>query len=175
MEETPMTETFPRPAASFGPGAGLYRNDLFQVAYVTNDIERALGVFGQRYGIKEWRTMEGDLPAGGHIRVEFGWAGGAVMEVTQADGPGSELYRQGLPDDEFAIRFHHLGYFIPTEQAWQALLKEIDEGGLKVVTETNVPGFLQARIVEAPHLGHWIEYIYPDAGGTAFFQGVPSN
>ena len=119
--------------------------------------------------------MEGDLKEGGHIRVEFGWAGGSLFEVTQADGPGSELYRQGLPKDEFAIRFHHLGYFIPDEAAWQALLKEIEQGRVKVLNETNVPGFLQARIVEAPDLGHWIEYIYPDAGGVAYFQGVPSN
>ena len=91
-----MSDVIGRPAAKFGPGAGLYRNDLFQIAYVTNDIERALKVFADRYGVK-------------------------------------------------------------------------------VLNETNVPGFLQARIVEAPDLGHWIEYIFPVAGGVAYFQGVPSN
>jgi hypothetical protein len=44
-----------------------------------------------------------------------------------------------------------------------------------VFNETNAPGFLQARIVEAPDLGHYIEYIFPEAGGVAFFQGAPSN
>lgn len=170
-----MTDALARPASRLAPGAGLYRNDLFQIAYVTNDIERALAVFADRYGVKAWRRMEGELKEGGHIRVEFGWAGGALFEVTQADGPGSELYRQGLPADGFAIRFHHLGYFIPTEAAWRALLAEIDEGKVKVFNETNVPGFLQARIVEAPDLGHYIEYIFPEAGGVAFFQGAPSN
>jgi extradiol dioxygenase family protein len=170
-----MSDVFARPPARMAPGAGLYRNDLFQIAYVTNDIERAMKVFGERYGVKEWRRIEGPLAAGGRIRVEFGWAGGAVFEVTQADGPGSELYRQPLPANEFAIRFHHLGFFVPNEAAWQALLKEIETTGVKVFNETNVPGFLQARIVEAPELGHYIEYIYPDAGGVAFFQGVPSN
>lgn len=170
-----MSDVLGRPPTRFGAGEGLYRNDLFQVAYVTNDIERALQVFADRYGVKEWRRMEGDLKEGGHIRVEFGWAGGSLFEVTQADGPGSALYRQGLPDGEFAIRFHHFGYYIPTEDAWRALLREIEAGGVKVVNETNVPGFLQARIVEAPDLGHWIEYIFPEAGGVAFFQGAPSN
>lgn len=170
-----MADVLGRPEIKFGPGAGLYRNDLFQIAYVTNDIERALAVFADRYGVKEWRRMEGDLKEGGHIRVEFGWAGGALFEVTQADGAGSELYRQGLPADEFAIRFHHLGYFVPTEEAWRALLAEIERGKVKVFNETNVPGFLQARIVEAPDLGHYLEYIFPEAGGVAFFQGAPSN
>jgi catechol 2,3-dioxygenase-like lactoylglutathione lyase family enzyme len=170
-----MTDVFSRPEAKFAPGAGLYRNDLFQIAYVTNDIERALKMFGERYGVKEWRRMAGPLAAGGRIRVEFGWAGGVLFEVTQADGPGSELYRLPLPENEFAIRFHHLGFIVPTEAAWQALLEEIATTGVKVCNETNVPGFLQARIVEAPELGHHIEYIYPQGGGIAFFQGVPSN
>lgn len=170
-----MTDLLGRPPTKFAAGAGLFRNDLFQVAYVTNDIERALQVFAERYGVKEWRRMEGELKEGGHIRVEFGWAGGALFEVTQATGDGSALYQQGLPADEFAIRFHHLGYFVPAAEDWQALLKEIDQGGVKVVNETNVPGFLQARIVEAPDLGHWIEYIHPEAAGIAFFQGAPSN
>lgn len=170
-----MSDVLGRPPIKFAAGDGLFRNDLFQVAYTTNDIERAMQVFADRYGVKEWRRMEGDLKEGGHIRVEFGWAGGSLFEVTQADGAGSELYRRNLPDGEFAIRFHHFGYFIPTAEAWAALLKEIETGGVKVLNETNVPGFLQARIVEAPDLGHWIEYIFPEAGGVAFFQGAPSN
>jgi hypothetical protein len=169
-----MDTVLTRPAARFAPGMGLYRNDLFQIAYVTNDIEWALKVFADRYGVKEWRRLEGDLAAGGRIRVEFGWAGGALFEVTQATGPGSELYQQGLPA-EAAIRFHHLGYVIPDQAAWDAFLKEIEEGAVKVFTTTNVPGFLQARIVEAPDLGHYIEYIFPEAGGVQFFETAPSN
>jgi hypothetical protein len=46
---------------------------------------------------------------------------------------------------------------------------------VKVLTRTNVPGFVQARIIQAPDLGHYIEYIFPEAGGVAFFQGAPSN
>ena len=171
-DETVIPPNFPGLEFHFLPGQG---NDLFQIAYVTNDIERALGVFAEQYGVKEWRRMEGELKDGGHIRVEFGWAGGSLFEVTEATGAGSELYRQGLPADEFAIRFHHLGFIVQSADDWQALLKEIDTGGVKVVNETNVPGFLQARIVEAPNLGHWIEYIFPEAGGLAFFQGSPSN
>jgi hypothetical protein len=164
-----------RPTPLFAPGAGLYRNDHFQIAYVTNDIERALGVFRDRYGVKDFRRMEGPLPAGGHIRVEFAWAGGALLEITQADGPGSELFRAGLPEGEFAIRYHHLGYFIHDEAGWQALEKELDAGGVKVISKGHTPGFLRTCIVEAPELGHYIEYILPEAAGIAYFEGVPNN
>lgn len=75
----------------FGADDGLYRHDLFQVAYVTNDIERALQVFADRYGVKEWRRMEGDLKEGGHIRVEFGWAGGSLAALPRDSIFGLEV------------------------------------------------------------------------------------
>jgi hypothetical protein len=171
-----MTQILNMPPAQLAPGAGLFRNDHFQIAYVTNDIERAMKVFADRYGVTAFRTMEGPLPAGGHIRVEFAWAGGALLEVTQADGPGSELFREGLPTDgTFAIRYHHLGYLVPDEAGWQALEAELEKGGVKVISKGHQPGFLRTCIVEAPELGHYIEYILPEAGGQAFFEGVPQN
>jgi hypothetical protein len=90
-----MKNAMDRPEPKFGAGADLYRNDMFQIAYVTNDIERALKVFADRYGAKEWRRIEGELKARGHIRVEFGWAGGSLFEVTQARaGPLRRRARQ---------------------------------------------------------------------------------
>lgn len=170
-----MTDIVRRPPPSFAPGAGLFRNDHCQVAYVTNDIERALEVFAQRYGVTAFRRLEGPLPAGGQIRVEFAWAGGALLEVTQADGPGSELFRAGLPAEGFAIRFHHLGYFIHDEAGWAALEAEIERDGVRVLSKGHAPGFTRTCIVEAPELGHYIEYILPEAGGIAFFEGIPNN
>jgi hypothetical protein len=164
-----------RPAPTCAPGAGLYRNDHCQIAYVTNDIERALALFRDTYGVREYKRLEGDMPAGGHIRVEFAWAGGALIEITEATGPGSELFRIGLPDGEFAVRFHHLGYFVHDEKAWAALEAEIESKALTVRSKGLVPGFTRTCIVEAPGLGHFIEYILPEAGGVAFFESVPAN
>lgn len=164
-----------RPAATPEPSSGLFRNDHFQVAYVTNDIERALDVFRDRYGIRAFRRLEGPLPAGGHIRVGFAWCGGILLEVTQADGPGSDLFRSGLPAEEFAIRYHHLGYLVHDEAAWKALEQEIEQGGIKVMSKGHNAGFMRTCIVEAPELGHYIEYVMPEAGGTAFFESVPGS
>lgn len=170
-----MTDFLKRPHPVLAPGAGLFRNDLCQIAYVTNDIERALKVFADRYGISQFKRLEGDMPAGGHIRVEFAWASGVILEVTQADGPGSELFRIGLPEEGFAIRHHHLGYFIHDAAAWEALETEIERDGIKVMSKGHVPGFTRTCIVEAPDLGHYIEYILPEPGGVAFFESVPGN
>ncbi len=170
-----MKDALGRPVPSYRHGDGLMRGEHFQIAYATTDMDRACAIFAAQYGVKEFRRLEGDMAEGGHVRMEIGWAGGTMYELLAAHGPGSEIFNTFLPAEGFAIRLHHLGYFVPTASAWQAVLDEIARSGRKVVRETDVAGFLKARIVEAPELGHYLEYIFPEAGGIAFFEGAPSN
>ena len=164
-----------RPETKFGPGAGLFRHDHFQIAYNTNDMDKAVALFSERYGIKEFRQLAGPTAAGGKIRMEIGWAGGVMYELIWGEGPGTEVFQVGLPESGFAIRTHHLGYYVPTEDAWNEVLAEIERAGRKIVHNTHVPGFLRAIIVEQPELGHFLEYILPEAGGIQFFETAPSN
>ena len=164
-----------RPPPSPCPGDGLLRNDFFQIAYATNDIDRACTLFGERYGIRAFRRLEGRLPAGGHIRIELALAGGAMYELISADGPGSELFTGLLPAEGFAIRHHHLGYLIHSASAWDALNREFAERGWTVRSKSDNKGFLKACIVEAPELGHYLEYIFPEPAGIEFFESVPRS
>lgn len=173
MDETKTTLT--RPAQKFGPGAGLFRHDHFQIAYNTNDMDKAVALFAERYGIKEFRQLAGPTPAGGKIRMEIGWAGGVMYELIWGEGPGTEVFQVNLPESGFAIRTHHLGYYVPNQDAWTEVLAEVERAGRKIVHETHVPGFLRAIIVEQPELGHFLEYILPEAGGIQFFETAPSN
>ena len=170
-----MKQALSRPAPAYAPGDGLFRNDHLQMAYATTDIERAKALFGERYGIKEWRQLKGPLAAGGQIHIELGWAGGTMYELVWADGPGSEVFRAGLPAEGFAIRHHHLGFFVPTAEAFEAVKAEVARQGLKVLHVTDVPGFMQAIIVDTPELGHYLEYLFPAEAGVEFFEGTPSN
>ena len=47
--------------------------------------------------------------------------------------------------------------------------------GRKVLAKSNNVGFLQSCFVEVPELGHYFEYIFPEAAGIAFFEGVPGS
>ena len=58
---------------------------------------------------------------------------------------------------------------------WEALEQEIERGGWKVASKSDNKGFLKAYIIEAPDMGHYLEYIYPEVAGIAFFEGVPSS
>jgi len=170
-----MSAIVGRPVAKFSPGQGLLRNDCFQMAYATSDLDRACQVFADRFGITKFRRLEGPLAAGGHIRIELAWVGGTMYELLRAEGPGSDFFMNLLPSKGFAIRHHHLGFFIENLADWAALEAEIERGGWPICSKSHNVGFLRACIIEAPELGHYLEYILPEPAGVAFFEGVPGN
>lgn len=144
-------------------------------AWVTNDLDRATAIFSERYGVSAFSFIEGDMPAGGHIRVAFAWAGGQVLEVICATGPGSEFYTEMLPGDGFAIRFHHLGFIVHDEAGWKALEADLKAGDWPIVHQTLTGTFIDAYYIKAPELGHYLEYVRPFDAGTAFYANVPAN
>lgn len=168
-----MTFALPRSPASNGPSGGLLQAEHFQMAYATNDIDRACGLFRERYGVREFRRLEGPLASGGHIRVELAWVGPIMFELLTASGPGADLYVGRLPRNGFAIKHHHLGYLIHDDGQWSALIEQIQRTGADMPYSNNNPGFLKSCFVDAPELGHYLEYICPEPAGLEFFKSVP--
>lgn len=164
-----------RPATEVAHRDGLLRKDQFQVSYVTNDMERAKRTFADRYGIRKFARLGGPMPDGGTISVALAWFGGTMYEIIQAEGPKTEFYNRDLPSDRFAIRFHHLGFLVHDKAAWKQLEREIEEGKWTVAYTSLNGGFMDAYYVEAPELGHYLEFIYPQKSGVEFFEAVPAN
>jgi extradiol dioxygenase family protein len=168
-----MALALTRAPSQLGPQASLFGAEHFQMAYATNDIERACAIFSERYGIREFRRLEGPLDAGGQIRVELVWVGSIMYELVTASGPGSDIYISRLPRDGFAIKHHHLGYLIRDDAEWDALMQKVERDGWSMPHQRANPGFLKSCFVEAPELGHYLEYICPEPAGLAFFESVP--
>ena len=165
-----------RPQSSFDPSKGLLRAEHFQMAYATNDIDRACAVFRERFGIGEFRRLEGQMPAGGQIRIELAWVGTIMYELLTASGAGAAIYMDRLPPgDGFAIKHHHLGYLIGSDTQWAALLAQVEAEGRTMPYLNHSPGFMRNCFVDAPELGHYLEYLCPEPAGLAFFEGVPGN
>lgn len=157
-------------------GHGLLGREHSHSAWVTNDMDRALEVFGQRYGVTDFAFIEGPMPSGGQIHVAFAWAGGQVLEVIRGTGPGTEFYNALLPDDgSFAIRFHHLGFVVHDQPGWDALEADIAASGLEVVHRSLGGSFIDAYYLAAPELGHYLEYVRPFGAGVDFYARVPAN
>jgi hypothetical protein len=164
-----------RPALSVQPGEGLLKAEHFQIAYVTSDAARACQVFRDRYGVKEFGPLDAATPDGGQIHIELAWVGGVMFEIIQASGPGTDFYNDRLPTDGFAVRHHHFGYLTHDEAEWDALQEEIRRGGWTVAMRGRMEGFMRYCYVEAPELGHYLEYFLLDPAGVAFFENVPAS
>ncbi|CAM5528515.1 hypothetical protein ACFSUK_30150 [Sphingobium scionense] len=165
-----------RPSPLVDPASGVLRAEHFQIAYATNDIDRAQAILADRYGIGAFRRLEGPLAAGGQIRVELAWVGPVMYELLTASGPGSAIYMDRLaPGDAFQMRHHHLGYLIHDDAQWQALLARAEADGLPVPHVSHNIGFMHSCFVDAPELGHYLEYIFPTQAGIDFFAAVPAT
>lgn len=163
------------PTPVFKPEEGLLRNEHFQVAYVTNDIERARGIFDDRFGIREFRHVEGKTLLGGDMKVELAWVGTTMYELIEASGPGTEFYTKRLAEQSFGMHFHHLGYLVHDQAAWHSVETQRTKHQWPMVITQNVEGFMRYCYIEVPELGHYLEYILPEAAGIEFFESIPSN
>jgi hypothetical protein len=170
-----MTAMVNRPNRSPGPSRGLLDHDHFQIAYATNDIERACDVLAARLGIRQFQTAKGHLNEGGEVRAELAWVGGMMYELIAARGPGSDFINERLAQNQFSIRHHHSAYFVYEEAIWQALEQQVQQSGRAVLQNRTMAGFLRVFFVEATELGHYLEYIFPGPAAIAFFESVPAS
>lgn len=170
-----MAYKLERPAADFDAASGLLMLEHFQMAYVTNDIERAQALFRERLGIREFTRLEGETADGGYIRADFAWVGSIMYELVGPEGPGSEIFSSRLPHGEdFAIRHHHLGYLVQSQAQWDSISTHAEQGQLAVVARSSNP-LVEVCFVEVPELGHLLEYLYATEAGMNFFNNVARN
>jgi len=149
-----------RPVPMFDPARGLLNNEHFQIGYVTNDIDRAVDVFRERFGVREFRANDNELPGGTKVGIRSVWIGNMMYEICYGSGPGMEIYTEWAPPDgEFVLRFHHFGYLVGDDASWEALERTIGEGGWKVRNPSDIPGFFRGCYVQVPELGHFLEFV----------------
>lgn len=156
--------------------SGLLGRQHFQVAYVTNDLGRAIGVFAREYRAGEFYYIRNvPLPMGGQMDIALAWIGNLNIEIIEARGNRNSFYESCLPADEFAIAFHHLGFLIETDEEWRSLQEAIRDSSRKVVFAGSDPSGLDFVYLEAPELGHFHEFIRPHQAWIDLFAGLPRN
>lgn len=164
-----------RPPADFDAGSGLLLLEHFQMAYVTNDIDKARALFRDRLGIREFCRLEGELPGGGYIEAEFAWVGTLMYELICAEGPGAEIYTGRLPDtNDFVIKHHHLGFLVQNQAQWDAVQADVARNNWRIASRGTNP-LVEVCFVEVPALEHYLEYLFATPAGLSFFDNVPRS
>ncbi len=149
--------------------------NAFQLAYVTNDIDRAVETFTSRYGVGAFHIMR-DTPDGdGTVHIALGYAGRTNIELIEPGTNGRALYADWIADATgFVCRFHHVGLLIEDAADWDTMRHSIVQNGSAIVMEGEVPDFAAYLYTDTvAELGHYLEYVRLGAHGQAMFSGVP--
>jgi Glyoxalase/Bleomycin resistance protein/Dioxygenase superfamily len=162
--------------ASDAPYDGLY-----QVAYVTNDFERALKQFGDTHRIAQFM----ELPRMAYItgpgreavcNIALAYVGAIEIEVIEPLEGDVQLYRDYLPKDgAFAVRHHHLSRLFDSREALERQIAAYRAQGRAVPIDGSSAGG-GARYFYADYraeLGHYMEGIHYEPDARVFLASIP--
>jgi hypothetical protein len=149
----------------------MFMRGHYQNAYVTHDLDKAMQVISDRYGKIDWivfapdmnlRTPQGEKPSS--VKAALGWAGGLQLELIQPGAGFQDHYLPFLPADKSdpSPRFHHIAV---RRDDLDAMRAEIEQLGLPVAFEGEVPGLVYIYLDARASLGHYFEYVWASPEG----------
>ena len=156
----------------------MFKN-TFQIAYVTNDLRRAVEVFQSQQGVKEIAIFDDftlEVAGGGQavINVGLAYVGETQLEIIEPVSGQVELYRTWLPDD-FAVRHHHFCHRLDSVDELEALQAQYEQAGYQIALDASLG---ETRLFYADTtqlLDHYQEYAWIDAAAEQFIATLPRN
>ena len=161
-----------------------YFQGLFQMGYVTNDIEQAIERFSSQYGVNRFLTLpepiSGDVYSGGKpvtnvLRLAFANVNNNQIELIQPIDDGSRRYSEVLTGAGFELVFHHVACRLYSEGEWQSFRRSLDETRHPIAIENISGPTSYVYLDERKTLGHYVEYMWLDPEGEAMFAAIPDN
>lgn len=152
---------FPRPNARHS-----------QIAYVTNDLDRALGIWRDEFDVPSFHVFTNDSPGleSSHpfqLRIALAIVGGTEIELIEPLHGSAPLHAEPLPaDGSFAMCFHHVAMRIHGDLAdYEAHMASLDPERHPVVWSGSLANLMRyAYTDERRTLGHYVEHAWFDAG-----------
>jgi hypothetical protein len=150
-------------------------NRLFQLAYVTNDLNAASVCLRERYGTGEFAFFR-NLP-GSVMEIALAYAGDTMIELIEPKSGAPALYSGWIDNREgLVIRHHHYGMLIDNAKEWDAMRSAFVRRNTTIMMEDDLPDFMAYLYADTTaDLGHYLEYIRLYDGGRAMFASVPGS
>lgn len=149
--------------------------DFYQVAYVTNDFDRAVDEIRRAHDMGPFKEMRElhlptaeDREAIGHFGIAF--KGAMQFEVIEPLAGDAALYQDYLASDDFELHFHHLGQHIASEAAYKSTLEHMQKRWSAPINMAGFGGFYCYIDARNTH-GHYLEFFC--LPGSAFPTDVP--
>jgi hypothetical protein len=172
-----MKEQFSVPLpSSFLPLSG-----LFQLGYTATDVDQAMREIAGTYGISKFRVSRGvkSLPGMPEMTLDqaHAFVGALQIEVNVPTGGDDGIYREFLPTEGFAIRFHHYGMMVDRAEEVDHIVATLRAKNIPLGFDASIPNVARAIYVDVrASLGHYLEYVYqaPEMR-SKYYADVPHN
>jgi hypothetical protein len=154
--------------------------NVWQVAYVTRDLDEGVERLRERFGVESTEVptagatfLVGDQPADWDVRIAMGARGGLIVELIEPIGGEVDFYRRALPA-EGGLGFHHVATYMPLgDDAWRSLEDLLATSGLRVDYTVLIPDRVRAGYVDTTaELGHWLEVCQLQPADVELFSGL---
>lgn len=155
----------------------LLLNGFFQIGYATNDLDKALSLYKDKYDMGSFAEIRG-IPVQGPNNTDMvanfalAYKGDTMIELIQPVEGDTSMFDHVLPDNEFAIRHHHFAYCLDSMEQLDEAEANMRSQGIEVPIRGN--GMDQVFFFYAdtrPWLGHYSEYLtLTDKGREAYAQ-----
>jgi Glyoxalase/Bleomycin resistance protein/Dioxygenase superfamily len=137
---------------------------VYQNAYVTRDIDKAVADFAARADARSTVQFEATSdvltsagPGSQTVKLAFTWVGDFQYEFIQPVREAVPLFGGWLPDDD-TPRFHHSCARVDD---WDSFRRRVARGPYPVVTEGAGEGGLKFLFLDTRALlGHYLEYTF---------------
>jgi len=161
----------PRMSAISDTAAPLF-NGLYQMGFVTDDLDAAQERLGRRFGITRFRVkLDPERMSTAHA-----FAGDMMVEIIKPGPAANAVYHENVPTGG-AVRLHHLGYRVPDVENWDRLIAQIErEGWATPVRGAVMEGHLRFVYVDTlADLGIYQEYVCLTGPAMHLYDDVPAN
>jgi extradiol dioxygenase family protein len=148
---------------------------LFHTGYAVKDVDKAIASLGEKFGITEWKILR--LPEDSPGRaLAFAHAHDMMIELVDIKAGQVPIYNDWIPEDESAIRLHHLGYRVDNETEWQSVARQFERLGVPLAIDAEMGDLLFYRYFDTTALlGHFCEFVMMKPGAQSFWDSVPRN
>jgi catechol 2,3-dioxygenase-like lactoylglutathione lyase family enzyme len=153
--------------------------EFFQLGYVTRDLDRAIALYRDRYGVAEFLRFDtrATAPAGApgpFIEVALAYRGPVMIELIRPDPLAPGIYADALRDDG-GVNLHHLGYLVEAVR-FATLARDFRSCGVAVPVESVSPIGLSLFYADTrADSGLFSEFVLPGVGGDRFFASIPRS
>lgn len=141
--------------------------NLFQIAYVTRDLDAALNTLAEVHGVSDFFVAGATLnltypPGRTTLKFALAWVGDHEFEVIQPIEDATNIFAPAAAAAPGNLAFHHVCMKIPgTQEDWDAFRASVAQE--RIVIEGGRDGMRFIYTDERATIGHYLEYIWTNA------------